>query len=184
MFLEFYGLREQPFGVTPDPRFLYFSPTHREALASLFCGLETERGFVSLVAPPGAGKTTLLFQLLSRLRGRARTAFLFHTQCDSLQLLRYLTTDLGLGPCELDPVALHTRLSLFLLAEAREGRKVIIVIDEAQNLSDEVLERCGCCRTSRVLPESCCGWSLPASPSWRGSSSDPHSYSCASGWRS
>ena len=140
MFLEFYGLREQPFGVTPDPRFLYFSPTHREALASLFCGLETERGFVSLVAPPGAGKTTLLFQLLSRLRGRARTAFLFHTQCDSLQLLRYLITDLGLGPCEPDAVALHTRLSLFLLAEAREGRKVIIVIDEAQNLGDEVLE--------------------------------------------
>ena len=140
MFLEFYGLAEQPFGVTPNPRFLYFSPTHREALASLFCGLETERGFLSLVAQPGAGKTTLLFQLLARLRGTARTAFIFQTQCDARQLLRYLATDLGLDPGETDPVTLHTRLSLFLLAEARAGRKVVVVIDEAQNLDDDVLE--------------------------------------------
>ncbi len=68
MFLEHYGLREQPFGVTPDPRYLYFSAMHREALASLFYGIETGCGFLSLIAPPGMGKTTLLLHLLERLR--------------------------------------------------------------------------------------------------------------------
>src|SRR2546429_3723528 len=58
MFLDFYKLRDQPFGVTPDPRYLYFSPGHREALASMFYGIETGRGFLSLIAEPGMGKTT------------------------------------------------------------------------------------------------------------------------------
>ncbi|PYR39273.1 MAG: peptidoglycan-binding protein, partial [Acidobacteria bacterium] len=66
MFLDFYRLREQPFGVTPDPRYLYLGPGHREALASLFYGIETGRGFQSLIAEPGMGKTTLLNQLLLR----------------------------------------------------------------------------------------------------------------------
>src|SRR2546422_5735213 len=66
MFLDFYGLREQPFGVTPDPRYLYLSVGHREALASLIYGVESGRGFMALVAKPGMGKTTLLFQLLER----------------------------------------------------------------------------------------------------------------------
>ena len=74
MFLEFYGFREQPFGVTPDPRFLYLSPAHREALASLYYGIESGRGFLALIAKPGMGKTTLLFQLLNKLRDSASTA--------------------------------------------------------------------------------------------------------------
>ena len=67
MFLDYYHLREQPFGVTPDPRFLYLSPTHREALASLYYGVEASRGFLALIAEPGMGKTTLLFQLMERV---------------------------------------------------------------------------------------------------------------------
>src|SRR6202007_226223 len=97
MFFEFYKLREQPFGVTPSPRYLYFSPSHREALASLFYGIEANRGFLSLVAEPGMGKTTLLFQLLHRWRGHVNSAFLFQTQCDSREFIRYLMHDLGLG---------------------------------------------------------------------------------------
>ena len=73
MFLDFYKLREQPFGVTPDPRYLYLSSTHKEALASLYYGIEAGRGFLALIAKPGMGKTTLLFQLLERLEGSART---------------------------------------------------------------------------------------------------------------
>ena len=88
MFLDFYRLREQPFGVTPDPRYLYFSPGHREALASLFYGIETGRGFLSLIAQPGMGKTTLLFQLLQRWKGYVHSAFLFQTQCDSRELIQ------------------------------------------------------------------------------------------------
>jgi type II secretory pathway predicted ATPase ExeA len=141
MFLDFYGLTEQPFGVTPDPKYLYFSPTHREALASLFYGIETGRGFLALIAEPGMGKTSLLFQLVERLKGSSRSAFLFQTQCDSRELLRYLLEALGVeGGPEADLVQLHRRLNQFLLAEATAGRRVVVFIDEAQNLSDSALE--------------------------------------------
>lgn len=140
MFLDFYKLREQPFGVTPDPRFLYFSPGHREALASLFYGIETGRGFLSLVAEPGMGKTTLLFQLLKRWKGYVHSAFLFQTQCDSRELLRYLMEDLGLDSQDRDIVRMHADLNDFLFRETKAGKRVVLFIDESQNLSDSVLE--------------------------------------------
>src|SRR6267378_7185665 len=140
MFLDFYKLREQPFGVTPDPRYLYFSPGHREALASLFYGIETGRGFLSLVAEPGMGKTTLLFQLLQRWKGYVHSAFLFQTQCDSRELIRYLLDDLGLKNSDDDIVRMHSDLNEFLYRETKAGRRVVVFIDEAQNLSDTVLE--------------------------------------------
>ena len=140
MFLGFYQLREQPFGVTPDPRFLYFSPGHREALASLFYGIETGRGFLSLVAQPGMGKTTLLFQLLKRWKGYVHSAFLFQTQCDSRELLRYLMEDLGLDSKDRDIVRMHADLNDFLFRETKAGKRVVLFIDEAQNLADSVLE--------------------------------------------
>ena len=99
MFLKFFGLREQPFGVTPDPRFLYLSSAHREALASLIYGIESDLGFLALIAKPGMGKTTLLFHLLEKFQSSARTAFLFQTQCTSRQFMRFLIAELG---CERD----------------------------------------------------------------------------------
>ena len=140
MFLDFYRLREQPFGVSPDPRYLYFSPGHREALASLFYGIETGGGFLALMAEPGMGKTSLLLQLLERLKGSTRSAFLFQTQCDSRELLRYLVEALGIDSRGIDIVQLHARLIRFLLAEASAGKRVVLFIDEAQNLTDETLE--------------------------------------------
>ena len=140
MFLDFYGLREQPFGVSPDPRYLYFSPGHREALASLFYGIETGGGFLALLAEPGMGKTSLLLQLLERLKGSIRSAFLFQTQCDPRELLCYLVEALGMDSRGNDTVQLHGRLIQFLLGEAAVGRRVVVLIDEAQNLTDETLE--------------------------------------------
>ena len=140
MFLEYYGLREQPFGVTPDPRFLYFGTTHREALASLFYGIESGCGFLALIAPPGMGKTTLLFHLLEKLRGSAQTVFLFQTQCGSREMFRHVLNDLGIDSGEQDLAAMHESLNSVLLANARKGRRVVLVIDEAQNLRDSVLE--------------------------------------------
>lgn len=140
MFLEFYNLKEQPFGVTPDPRYLYFSPGHREALASLFYGIETGRGFLSLIADPGMGKTTLLFQLLQRWKGYVHSAFLFQTQCNSRELLGYLLEDLGLRNNGKDIVRMHSELNEFLYRETKAGRRIVVFIDEAQNLSDSVLE--------------------------------------------
>lgn len=140
MFLEFYGLREQPFGVTPDPRFLYLSPAHREALASLYYGIEAGRGFLALIAKPGMGKTTLLFHLLEKFRHSARTAFLFQTQCSSREFMRFLLAELGVESHDQDFVRMHEEFNKMLLQEARAGRRFIIVVDEAQNLDDSVLE--------------------------------------------
>jgi general secretion pathway protein A len=140
MFLDFYKLREQPFGVTPDPRYLYLSETHREALASLFYGIDSDRGFQALIAEPGMGKTTLVFQLLERLQNSCRTAFLFQSQCNSLEFYRYLLGDLGLDIHDQDIVAMHYKLNEVLAREKLAGRRFVLVIDEAQNLEESVLE--------------------------------------------
>ncbi len=140
MFLNFYGLREQPFGVTPDPRFLYMSETHREALASLFYGIKMGRGFLALVAKPGMGKTSLLFRLMQNLEGTARTVFLFQTQCDSREFFRYLLTDMGIPAQGQDLVQMHTQLNEALIENAKSGKQFVVIIDEAQNLDNNVLE--------------------------------------------
>lgn len=140
MFLDFFGLREQPFGVTPDPRFLYLSSGHREAVASLYYGIESGRGFMALIAKPGMGKTTLLFHLLERFRNSARTAFLFQTQCNSREFMRFLLAEVGVDDNDHDFVRMHQDFNKLLLQEARAKRHFVIVIDEAQNLDSSVLE--------------------------------------------
>lgn len=140
-FLDFYGLKEEPFGVTPDPRFLYLSPGHREALGSIYHGIQAGRGFLALIAGPGMGKTTLLFHLVERFRSSARMAFLFQTQCNSTDFMRLLLNELS---CETgsgqDPVAMHEQFNRLLLHETRAGRRCIVIVDEAQNLDPTVLE--------------------------------------------
>jgi len=140
MFLDHFGLREQPFGAAPDHHFLYFSPSHLEALASLFYGIQTQRGFMTLIAKPGMGKTTLLFHLLEHFRGSARTAFLFQAHNDSREFLRSLIADLGVSDRDDDLVRMQRKLNEVLIREVRSGRRVVVVIDEAQNLEDSVLE--------------------------------------------
>ncbi len=140
MFLNHYQLHEQPFGVTPDPRYTYFTSTHREALASLAYGVEIGSGFAVMVAKPGMGKTTLLFRLLDYLQDKARTVFVFHTQCNSVDLLRYILADMKIKYNGKDLVEMHALLNEALISEARVGRTVVVAIDESQNLSHEVLE--------------------------------------------
>src|ERR1700733_9415199 len=140
MYEEDFGLREQPFGVTPDPRFLYLSAAHKEALASLYYGIEAGRGFLGLIAQPGMGKTTILFHLLEKFRNTARTAFLFQTQCSSREFMRFLLAELGYESDGNDFVRMHEEFNRRLLQEARAGNRFIVVIDEAQNLEPSVLE--------------------------------------------
>ena len=140
MFLEYFGFREQPFGVTPDPRYLYLGPAHREALASLYYGIEANRGFLSLIARPGMGKTTLLFHLLAKFDRTARTAFLFQTQCSSREFMRFLLAEIGIETDSQDFVRMHEQFNRCLVQEARAGKRLIVVIDEAQNLDATVLE--------------------------------------------
>ena len=139
MFLEFYGLREQPFGSTADPRFLYGSTPHLEALGSLRHEIQNALGFSALIAEPGLGKTTLMVQLLETFRA-SLTAFVFETQCNSLGLMRHLLRELRVSTQERDPVALHECLQDALESAAHEGRRVLMIIDEAQNLQSSVLE--------------------------------------------
>jgi general secretion pathway protein A len=140
VFLEYYNLREQPFGVTPDPRFLYFGPSHREAFASLLYAIETKRGFSAMVAEPGMGKTSLLFRMLESVSGTARAAFLFQTGENPRDILVALLHDLRIETTNLDLVGMHEALNQALLQEMHAGRQVIAVIDEAQNLDEKALE--------------------------------------------
>jgi len=140
MFLDYYKLREQPFGVTPDPRYLFQSRTHREAMASLFCGVTGGRGFIAVIARPGMGKTTLLFQLAQRIDATAKTVFLFQTHASPRDFLRSLMADLGIPDEDGDPVKIHSKLNQMLVREYRKGKRFVLIIDEAQNLDTSVLE--------------------------------------------
>jgi general secretion pathway protein A len=140
LFLDYYGLNEQPFGVTPDLRFLYLGAKHRQALDVLNYGTELNRGFLTLIAAPGMGKTSLLFHYLEGLRDTARTVFLFQTDGDSTELMRYLLADLGLDGKGMDLPEMRAVLSQVLLGEMQAGRRFVLVIDEAQNLNEKVLE--------------------------------------------
>ncbi|MGA8075013.1 MAG: AAA family ATPase [Candidatus Acidiferrales bacterium] len=139
-FLSFYGLSEQPFDVTPDPAYLYLSPMHGEALSSLSHGIQNLRGFMALVAEPGMGKTTLLNRLMEELHETARTVFLFQTQCNSRELLRYLLSELGVESEAMDVVSMHRALNDILFQEMLNGRRFVLIIDEAQNLDASTLE--------------------------------------------
>ena len=134
MYLTYFGLKEQPFGVTPDPRFLYLSEAHKEALASLYYGIEANRGFIGLIAQPGMGKTTMLFHLLETFRSTARIAFLFQTHCNSKEFMRLLLAELGCEEDTQDLVKMYDEFNKRLLQEARAGNRFIVVVDEAQNL--------------------------------------------------
>jgi N-acetylmuramoyl-L-alanine amidase/type II secretory pathway predicted ATPase ExeA len=140
MILDFYGLREQPFGVTPDPAYLYASRTHCEALDSLTEAILGDRGFLALIAEPGMGKTTLLNQVLEGLRDTARAVFLFQTQCDSREFFQCLMNELGVDSTGMGLVAMHNKLNEILLAEMLAGRRFVLIVDEAQNLDESVLE--------------------------------------------
>jgi general secretion pathway protein A len=137
LFYERYGILENPFGVTPDPRYLYESRTHAEARSSLIVGLEYGIGFQTLIAPPGMGKTTILFDVLERFHDVARTAFLFQIHGNSHDFLRHLISDLGGETHDSDLPGMQDTINQLLIADRR---RTIVIIDEAQNLDTSVLE--------------------------------------------
>lgn len=140
MYNGFYGLSEAPFNITPDPRFLFFSDRHREAFDHLHFGITERKGFIQVTGEVGAGKTTICRALLDQLGPRFRTALILNPILTGPQLLRSILTELGLAAAR-DRVASLEELNRFLLAEATAGRDVVLVIDEAQDLSDDLLEQ-------------------------------------------
>ncbi|MBB6145193.1 type II secretory pathway predicted ATPase ExeA [Silvibacterium bohemicum] len=140
MILRHFHLREQPFGVTPDTRYLYASATHREALSSLLYGLQSGLGFVALTAEPGMGKTTLLFETMSKIQSAKKTIFLFQTIATPLDLMRAILIDLGIKDTQGSLVDLQARLNETLVSQCASGTPLVLVVDEAQNLDDPILE--------------------------------------------
>lgn len=142
MYCQFYGFREKPFSVTPNPRFLFLSKHHREAFAHLLYGIDNHCGFIELTGEVGTGKTTVLRTLLEQLDDDShRTALIFNPCLSALELLRSINDEFGL-PCEgLGAAELLETLNQFLLNENRQGRTVVLAIDEAQHLEPQVLEQ-------------------------------------------
>ena len=140
MFLEHFGLAEDPFGVTPDPKFLYFGRQHREALSSLYYSIVESRGFAAMIAAPGMGKTTLLHYLRERMKDRAEFALLVCSFDDQNDLLRAVMTPLGMEPDDVDYFRNWRHLHSFLLKRHGQEHRVVLICDEAQSLSDQTLE--------------------------------------------
>ena len=141
MYNEFFGFDSDPFRVNPDPRFLYLSESHREALATLIYGVRERKGFSALTGEVGTGKTTILNAMLRRLEPSTQTAYLFNTALSVEDFFAYLFDELELDPIEpfRKSAALHA-LNTHLIGRLRDGRQTVLVIDEAQNLSTELLE--------------------------------------------
>jgi general secretion pathway protein A len=138
---QFYGFREAPFNLTPDPRFLFFSDRHREAFNHILFGIQERKGFIQLTGEVGAGKTTVCRAILKQLGESFRTALILNPSLTSAQLLRTILTELGLAPRRIDRVSSLERLNQFLIEEAAAGHDVVLLIDEAQDLDDELLEQ-------------------------------------------
>jgi general secretion pathway protein A len=142
MYLDFYGLREKPFNLTPDPRFIYLSKNHREAFAHLLYGINNRAGFILLTGEVGSGKTTVLRSLLSQLDGdHFRTALIFNPCLSSPELIQNINREFAIQPNTPTGTSLLDGLNPFLLRQNSEGRTVVLVIDEAQNLEAPVLEQ-------------------------------------------
>ncbi len=141
MYIQFYGLKEKPFNVTSDPSFLFFSRTHKEALSHLTYGIKERKGFIAITGEIGAGKTTLCRALLNQLNPEnTKTAFMFNPSLSGLQLLEAILEDFGLTPERRNKIALFKQLNKFLLSELGIGRNVVLIIDEAQNIRNSLLE--------------------------------------------
>jgi len=141
MYKKFFGLRENPFNVNPDPRYLYLTRHIQEALACLIYGIQARKGFVLLTGEVGTGKTTVLNKLLGWCRQeRIATAFMFNPRLSEAEFFDFMLADFGI-PCDSRAKSqVLLRLYNWLLDRYRAGETAVLIIDEAQNLSDEVLE--------------------------------------------
>ncbi|HLN58574.1 MAG TPA: AAA family ATPase [Thermoanaerobaculia bacterium] len=141
MYNEFYRFRESPFNITPDPRFLFFSERHREAFNHILFGIRERKGFIQITGEVGAGKTTVARAILQELGSAYRTALILNPCMTSTQLLRTVLSEYGLKPRRLDRASCLDALNEFLLHEAIIGNDVVLFIDEAQDLDDDLLEQ-------------------------------------------
>ena len=141
MYLEYYGLAEPPFNITPNPRFLFYSAKHREAFNHLLYGIRERKGFVQLTGEVGAGKTTLCRALLDELGQNFSTALIVNPALDPNQLVQSIATEFGLKVKGLDRLETIAEINHFLLEQMGKDRESVLIIDEAQDLTNELLEQ-------------------------------------------
>jgi general secretion pathway protein A len=144
MYTSFFGLSEKPFAITPDPRYLYLSERHAEALAHLLYGINESGGFIQLTGEVGTGKTTVVRTLLSRVPHHADVAVILNPRVTPVEFLLTICEELGLGIAEADRESVKQMVDALnrrLLSAHAEGRRIIVLVDEAQNLSIDVLEQ-------------------------------------------
>jgi general secretion pathway protein A len=142
MYNSFYGFREAPFHITPDPRFLFFSTSHREAFHHVLFGIKERKGFVQLTGEVGAGKTTVCRAVMEQLPPTFQTALILNPALTRDQLLRTIVVELGMKPGKRgdDKAGCLELLNAHLFQQAEKGNDVVLFIDEAQDLSPELLE--------------------------------------------
>jgi general secretion pathway protein A len=141
VYLEYYGLKEPPFNITPNPRFLFYSAKHREAFNHLLYGIRERKGFVQLTGEVGAGKTTLCRALLEQLGPNFSTALILNPILDVDQLVKAVAMELNLPVKGLDRLETVAEINKFLLQQVEHGKETVLIIDEAQDLTPALLEQ-------------------------------------------
>jgi general secretion pathway protein A len=141
MYTQFFSFSERPFDISPDPRFLYLTPGHRETLASMIYGVTERKGFISVTGEVGTGKTLLIYALLRNLNQKARVIHISHTDITFEQLVKTIFLNLDLPITGSDSFLMLHELNEHLLRRLAWGGNVALIIDEAQNLSREVMEQ-------------------------------------------
>jgi general secretion pathway protein A len=142
MYNNYFGLQDSPFSIAPNPHYLYLSPRHREALAHLMYGIQSDGGFILLTGEVGTGKTTVCRCLLAQIPGDVDIALILNPKMTALEMLATICDELGIDyPSDASIKALVDNLNRFLLLSHQQGRKTILIIDEAQNLAVDVLEQ-------------------------------------------
>ena len=142
MYTQFFGLTEKPFSITPDPRYLYMSPRHADALAHLLYGISESGGFIQLTGEVGTGKTTLVRSLFEQLPREADVALILNPELTTEEFLAAITEELGIKvPGDRTVKALIDGLNAYLLDAHGRGRRTVLIVDEAQNLGTEILEQ-------------------------------------------
>ena len=141
MYLDYYGLTEPPFDITPNPRFLFYSAKHREAFNHLLYGIRERKGFVQMTGEVGAGKTTLCRAMLEQLDAHYSTALILNPILSAEELVKAIALEFGLQVQGLDRLDTIGVINQFLLQQVERGKETVLIIDEAQDLTDELLEQ-------------------------------------------
>ena len=141
MYLPYFNLKTHPFSITSDPSFIFFSRRYQEAFDHLHYGITNRVGFIEITGDIGCGKTTLCRALLNHLGPDTKTAYIFNSNLTEIQLMQTLLSDLGLDPKDKQRYDLYAELNNYLIEQLSVGNNVVLIIDEAQNLSIPLLEQ-------------------------------------------